>query len=191
MKQVGRPRGLIDYATLIDTVSEKAGNAPTPHWKLIWHPRTLIYFVIWGSIGLGLLFALGTRKHIDLAIQKDRNPPFMLMSDGQVRNTWTLKLKNMEGRPRQMTVTLDGLPGGAMWTDSMSGKETARTLTFAVPADTTMPVRAYVVAPEGTKEQDFAFVLAAQDKEGGGDRSASHFSAPEDYDDQEERHDKD
>ena len=178
MEQVGRPRGLIDYATLEDTESEKAGNPPTPHLKLIWHPRTLIYFVVWAGIGLGLLFALGTRKHIDIAIQKDRNPPFMLMSNGEVRNSWTLKLKNMEGRPRPMKVTIEGLAKGAMWTDAMSEKDATRELTFVVPADTTMPVRTYVVAPEGTTSQDFAFVLVATDKEGGGDTSKSHFTAP-------------
>jgi len=179
MKQVGRPRGLIDYATLEDTVSEKAGNPPTSHLKLIWHPRTLIYLAIWGAIGFALLFALGTRKHIDLAIQKDRNPPYMLLSSGEVRNAWTIKLKNMEGRPRPMTVTLDKLPGATMWTDSMSQDQASRSLHWMVPADTTLPARIYVIAPAGTPESDFSFTLKADDREGGGDLSKAHFSAPE------------
>lgn len=179
MKQVGRPRGLIDYATLEDSEREKKGAAPSSHMKLIWHPRTLIYLAIWSALGLGLLFMLGTRKHIDLAVQKDRNPPYMLMSNGEVRNAWTLKLKNMENRPRPMTVTIDGLPGAVMWTDSMSREQAGRTLTMQVPADTTLPVRAYVVAPAGTAEHDFDLVLKANDKEGGGDVSHVRFSAPE------------
>lgn len=178
MKDIGRPRGLIDYATLEDAEREKKGAAPTSHLKLIWHPRTLVYLAIWSAIGLGLLFALGTRKHIDLAVQKDRNPAYMLLSAGEVRNAWTLKLKNMENRPRTMKVTLDGLPGAVMWTDSMPREQAARDLTIDVPADTTLPVRAYVMAPAGTTGQDFAFVLAAQDKDGGGDRSDTHFSTP-------------
>ncbi|MFM5932068.1 MAG: cytochrome c oxidase accessory protein CcoG [Novosphingobium sp.] len=178
MKDIGRPRGLIDYATLEDAEREKKGAAPTPHWKLIWHPRTLVYLAIWSLIGLALLFALGTRKHIDLAIQKDRNPPYMVLSQGEVRNAWTLKLKNMENRPRPMKVSIEGLPGAVMWTDSMPRENAARELTIPVPADTTLPVRAYVMAPAGTAGQDFAFVLAAQDADGGGDRSATHFSTP-------------
>ncbi|WP_310534007.1 cytochrome c oxidase accessory protein CcoG [Novosphingobium sp.] len=178
MKDIGRPRGLIDYATLEDSEREKAGAPATPHWKLIWHPRTLVYLAIWCAIGLGLLFALGTRKHIDLAIQKDRNPPYMLLSQGEVRNAWTFKLKNMENRPRPMKVTIEGLPGAVMWTDSMPREKAARELSIDVPADTTLPVRAYVMVPPGTSSQDFAFALAAQDAEGGGDRSKTHFSTP-------------
>jgi cytochrome c oxidase accessory protein FixG len=178
MKDIGRPRGLIDYATLEDSEREKAGAPATSHLKLIWHPRTLVYFAIWCAIGAGLLFALGTRKHIDLAIQKDRNPPFMLLSQGEVRNAWTFKLKNMENRPRPMKVTIEGLPGAVMWTDSMPREKAARELSIDVPPDTTLPVRAYVMAPAGTAGQDFAFVLAAQDAEGGGDRSETHFSTP-------------
>lgn len=179
MKQVGRPRGLIDYATLEDAASEKAGNPPTPHARLIWHPRTLVYLGIWSALGLGLLFALGTRAHIDLAVQKDRNPPFMVLSNGSIRNAWTLKLKNMEGRPRPMTVRLDGLPGARMWSDAMAEDQARRDLSVTVPADTVLPLRVYVAARDGTREQEFAFVLTATDAEGGGDRTETRFDAPE------------
>jgi cytochrome c oxidase accessory protein FixG len=189
MQQVGRPRGLIDYATLEDAAREQAGNPPTPHRKLIWHPRTLVYLGIWSAIGLALLFALGTRRHLDLAVQKDRNPPYMLLSDGSVRNAWTLKLKNMEGRPRNMEVALEGLPGAVMWTDTMGRDQGARRLVEQVPADTTEPVRVYVAAPAGTGARtgggELAFVMTALDKEGGRDRVETRFDAP----DEEEHHD--
>ncbi len=120
MVQLGRPRGLIDYATLEDCDSERAGGTPRPLAKALWHPRTFAYLGVWAALGLGLLFALGVREQIDLAVQKDRNPPFMLMSDGAVRNAYTLKLRNMQNRPRPMTVALQGLPGGTMWTDAIA-----------------------------------------------------------------------
>ena len=187
MRQVGRPRGLIDYATLEDSARERAGEAPTSHWKLIWHPRTLIYFTIWAAIGCALLFGLGTRSHLDLAAQKDRNPPYLLLSDGSIRNAWTLKLKNMEGRPRPMTVRLEGLPGAAMWTDGMARDRAARSLTVEVAADTTQPLRVYVVAPGGATEQHFAFRLSATDAEGGTDRIEARFTVPEDEGEEHER----
>ena len=178
MGQVGRPRGLIDYVTLDDAAKEKAGAAPTPHWKLIWHPRTLVYLGVWCAIGVALLFLLGTRKHIDLAVQKDRNPPYMLLSDGAIRNAWTLKLKNMEGRPRPMVITIDGLPGAVMWTDTEGRAQAGRKLTMAVPADTVLPVRVYIAGRPNTAEQDFAFNLAATDNEGGGNHVKTRFDAP-------------
>ena len=95
MQQIGRPRGLIDYATLEDCEIERAGGQPKPIMKALFHTRTLVYLGVWGAIGLALLFALGVRTQIDVSVQKDRNPPFMLMSDGEIRNAYTVKLRNM------------------------------------------------------------------------------------------------
>lgn len=178
MKEVGRPRGLIDYATLEDCEREAAGEPPRPAWKALLHIRTIIYLLIWGGIGMGLLFALGNRSHTDISVSPDRNPPFMLMSDGSVRNAYTLKLRNMQGRPRDMEVTLQGLPGAMWWTDKIGRDRAAREQKVRVDADETMPLRAYVVAPAGTKSQDFSFKLKALDEQGETDVSETLFNAP-------------
>jgi cytochrome c oxidase accessory protein FixG len=180
MQQTGRLRGLIDYATLEDCKIEREGGAPRPIAKALFHTRTLVYMGVWGAIGLALLFALGTRQRLDLAVQKDRNPPFMLLSSGEVRNAYTLKLRNMQSRPRTMEVAMTGLKGAAMWTDAMPRENAARVLTVPVAADQVLPVRVYVVAPAGTEPQDFAFDLKALDAQGGTDRSETRFDAPED-----------
>jgi polyferredoxin len=143
------------------------------------HPRTLVYLGIWTGIGLALLFMLGNRQRIDLTVAKDRNPPFLQMSNGEVRNDFTLKLRNMETRPRPMAVTLEGLPEAKMWTDEMGQDRASRRLEFTVAADQVKPVRVYVIAPEGTRQQSLAFALAALDREGGADRSETRFDAPE------------
>jgi cytochrome c oxidase accessory protein FixG len=179
MVQLDRPRGLIDYATLEDCEHERAGGERRSILKTALHWRTLAYFGVWAAIGAGLLFALGTRTRIDLSVAKDRNPPFMLLSNGEVRNDYTIKLRNMEARPRPMSVTLEGLPGAVMWTDEMGRESASRELQFTVAPDQTKPVRVYVVAPQGTEEEEFTFVLAARDREAGGDRAETRFDAPE------------
>ncbi len=184
MVQLDRPRGLIDYATLEDCEHERAGGDRRSILKTALHWRTLVYFGVWAAIGLGLLFALGTRQRIDLSVAKDRNPPFMLLSNGEVRNDYTIKLRNMEARPRPMSVTLEGLPGAVMWTDEMGRESAARELQFTVAADQIKPVRVYVVAPQGTDEEEFHFVLAARDREAGGDRVETRFDAPEKEDEE-------
>jgi cytochrome c oxidase accessory protein FixG len=184
MVQLGRPRGLIDYATLEDCEHERAGGDRRSILKTALHWRTLVYFGVWAAIGLGLLFALGTRQRIDLSVAKDRNPPFMLLSNGEVRNDYTIKLRNMEARPRPMSVTLEGLPGAVMWTDEMGRESASRELQFTVAADQIKPVRVYVVAPQGTDEEEFHFVLAARDREAGGDRVETRFDAPEKEDEE-------
>jgi polyferredoxin len=127
-----------------------------------------------------LLFALGVRKHIDMSVAKDRNPPFMPMSDGSLRNAYTVKLRNMENRPREMEIALAGLDGAVMWSDDMPRSAAARTLRHKVAADQAAPVRVYVIAPQGTPPQDFSFTLRALDPEGGSDTHETRFDAPGD-----------
>ena len=178
MAETGRPRGLIDYATLEDAENEKAGNPPTRHMKLIWRPRTILYFCVWAAIGLGLLFTLGTRVHTGLTVAKDRNPPYILMSDGSVRNAYTLRLRNMQGRPRDMEIAIEGLPGAVMWTEDMAREAAARSLVRKVAADATQGVRVYVVAPAGSTDQSFDFSVQAVGEPGEADSSQAKFDTP-------------
>jgi len=180
MTEVGRPRGLIDYLTLEDGVREQSGGQPRPAWKALMRPRTIVYFFAWSGIGLGLLFALGARSHTDISAAPDRNPPFMLMSDGSVRNAFTVKLRNMQSRPRAMRVSLEGLPGAEIWTDETSREAAARSVERTVPADETAALRIYVIAPPGTPAQDFAFTVASLDEQGETDSSETHFTGPGD-----------
>ena len=178
MTAIGRPRGLIDYATLEDCEAERRGEPARPITKALFHTRTLIYTGIWAAIGFALLFALGTRERIDIKVQKDRNPPYTVQSSGEIRNDYTVKVLNMQSRPRQMQVSLDGLPGGKFWTNDMPRDKAARELKLTVPADRVEPLRIYVIAPYGTKEQAFLFRLKALDGAGEDDASEVRFDSP-------------
>lgn len=178
MKDIDRPRGLIDYVTLDDAKLEQAGAKPRPAYKALLQPRTIIYFLVWSGIGAGLLFALGTRTHTEISAASDRNPAFTLMRDGSVRNNYTVKLRNMEARPRDMRVAIEGLAGATMWTEDMSAERAARELTLAVPADATQSVRVYVIAPSETGSQDFSFSVVSLDEQGESDAVEARFETP-------------
>ena len=178
MAEIGRPRGLIDYATLEDCRAEAAGQPPKPVWKTLLHPRTIAYFLIWGSIGAGMLFALGHRVRTTLTVAPDRNPPFMLMSDGSVRNAYTLRLRNMESRPRKMEIAIEDLPGAAMWDESISRDQAAPKQVFEVPADQLLAVRAYVVAPAGTPSQEFEIRITSLDEKRETEQVETKFTTP-------------
>lgn len=180
MAQLGRAPRLIDYVTLQGAECEKAGAPRQKPLKIILRPRVLIYFGLWCAIGLALLFALGVRRHIDISAAKDRNPPYMLLSDGSVRNAYTVKLRNMENRPRAMEIGLAGLDRAVMWSDDMPRAQAARSLRRTVAADQAEPVRIYVAAPADTLAQDFSFTVQALDAEGGGDHHQTRFDAPGD-----------
>ena len=180
MAQVGRPRGLIDYVTLSDAETEKAGGVVPPAWRTILRARTLIYFGIWAGIGLGLLFALGNRTRIDISASQERNPVYVQLSNGDVRNSYTVRLRNMETRPRRMEVGMTGLAGGRLWQRGGSADTAARTISVAVPADSVAKLTLFVVAPgSGEEREDFALTVRALDREGGGDAHEVIFDRPE------------
>ncbi|MFM7443085.1 MAG: cytochrome c oxidase accessory protein CcoG [Tabrizicola sp.] len=179
MKETGRAWGLIDYATLEQCEAERAGVPARPAWKALLRPRVFVYFGVWAAIGAGPLFALGTRTHTDLTVAPDRNPPFMLLKDGSVRNAYTLRLRNMEARPREMEVALQGLPQGAvMWTDAVSLENAAPAQTVTVAANETRVLRVYVLLPSGQTASGFAFRLTAQDEQRESDTEETTFTMP-------------
>jgi len=179
MKEIGRPRGLIDYATLEQCEAEAAGAPAQPAWKALRRLRTFIYLGVWGGIGFALLFALGTRTHTELTVSPDRNPPFMLLKDGSVRNAYTLRLRNMKARPREMEVALVGLPEGAvMWTDSVNMDAAAPAQVVTVPANETRILRAYVTIPAGSSADSFSFRLTSLAADGEADLAAANFASP-------------
>nr|WP_272490645.1 cytochrome c oxidase accessory protein CcoG [Mesobacterium pallidum] len=141
MAKIGKPRGLIDYMALSDETREQAGHTPRSVWKHIFRPRTILYTALWSIVGLGLVFALFIRSDIDLTVAPVRNPTYVTLADGSIRNTYDVRLRNMHGEDREFRVTLSG--------DLSLRVELEGTPygSVTVPADTMKLQRVYVVAP--------------------------------------------
>jgi cytochrome c oxidase accessory protein FixG len=160
MAKVGRPRGLIDYATLDDAVHEKAGGAVRPLWRTLLRPRILVYFAIWAGIGLAMLFSLGQRDRLDIHAEPDRNPRFVQLSDGWLRNGYTVKLRNMETRPRRVDIAISGLPGAVIWSEDGSRAAAGSGLRVALAPDAVTKIRMFVAAPAAGAEHTAFRILA-------------------------------
>jgi len=164
MAKIGRPRGLIDYLALDDEppTAPKASAAvaglgeapagdvaganqpswqPKPLWQHVFRPRTLIYTAGWATIGVALVVALFIRPEIDMTIAPVRNPTFVTLSDGSIRNAYDIRLRNKHGEARAFRLSLAGDHGLGL---SIEG---APDPVVAVPADTTRLQRVYVIAP--------------------------------------------
>ncbi len=164
MKQVGRPRGLIDYCTLEDVAAEKKGEPDTPILQTLLRPRTMAYFGIWAAIGLAMLFSLGQRSRLDIAAQHDRNPVFVQLSDGHVRNNYTVTIRNMEQRPRNVQLTVAGLKDAAIWTADGERDDASQSIEVALEPDAVTKLRLFIAAPgEGAQREDFAIRIIAAD----------------------------
>ena len=140
MDRIGKPRGLIDYLALSDEPAERAGAAPKPLWKHVLRPRTILYTALWLLVGVALLYALFIRSDIELTVSPVRNPTFVVLSDGTVRNIYDVRLRNKAGEARafRLSLTSDDI--------LQIGLEGSDSLTVTVPADTTVLQRVYVTA---------------------------------------------
>ena len=180
MNQIGRPRGLIDYLTLDDVATEKAGGTAYPALKTLFRPRTLIYFGIWCAIGIAMLFTLGQRTRLDLTVQHDRNPVYVQLSDGSIRNNYTVKVRNMETRPREVELLVKGLSGAVAWTSTGSRETAKQRVKVSVAPDSVQKVRLFVAAPaNGDPRTDFEIEAIALTGNERGDSDSVRFERPE------------
>ena len=143
MAKIGKPRGLIDYFTLKDETIERAGGTAKQIWKHILRPRTILYTTLWSAVGIGLVVALFIRSPLDLTVAPVRNPTFVTLSDGSIRNTYDVRLRNMQGDERLFGITLTSDVPLSLTIEGQDGN------TVSVPAQEMAQFRVYVTAPPG------------------------------------------
>ncbi|MEM8958150.1 MAG: cytochrome c oxidase accessory protein CcoG [Pseudomonadota bacterium] len=144
MAKIGKPRGLIDYIALTDEMNEREGNPKVPIWKHIFRVRTMMYTVLWAAIGVGLVVALFVRPELSVTVAPVRNPVFVTMSDGTIRNTYDVRLRNKHGEDRVFAVSLASDAPLVLTAEGEEGGE------ILVPADSTQLKRIYIMAGPDT-----------------------------------------
>ena len=183
MDKVGRPRGLIAYDTIRNLETPGAEILPVPWLR----PRVLLYATLMAIVGVIMLTALLLRPELEVNVLHDRNPLYVRLSDGGLRNGYTLKILNKRYEPQAFRVTSKGLPSATL---SIVGHEKESDPTVMVPADGLETIKVYVSLDKAgvralAKEEDdeaesaeFSFVVT----DVGGTESAEHkanFQGPE------------
>jgi cytochrome c oxidase accessory protein FixG len=182
MDKLGKPRGLIAYATLSEyssnmALATDAGRTPVQpgnvrredgtfvdavrhfNWRIIFRPRVAFYAVVWTLIGIAMLVHLALRDRLELNVVHDRNPQYVLESDGSIRNGYTLRILNMVPRPRRLEISLSGLQGATMRIPEFS-KEDARSFTMDVQPDVATALKVFVTRKQtGAAVNEFLFVI--------------------------------
>ena len=97
MEKVGLPKGLIRYDT----------ERKTPH--RIWRPRTFWYGGIIALVGCLMLYSLFTRSPLEVNVIHDRNPLFVKLSDGSIRNGYTISILNKNHMDTTYALSIEGL----------------------------------------------------------------------------------
>ncbi len=144
MEKVGKPLNLISYLALTDETGERAGQPSKSVWKHVFRPRTILYSVLWAGIGVALVVALFLRANIDVSVSPVRNPTYVVLSDGSIRNTYDLRLRNKHGEDRWFTFSV---VADAPVDLTLQGTDGPRVL---VAANATLEQRIYITAPAGS-----------------------------------------
>ncbi|EDQ32440.1 cytochrome c oxidase accessory protein FixG [Hoeflea phototrophica DFL-43] len=203
MDKLDRSRGLISYATLADYADnmalaqspETGGLDPSRvrtadggfidkvkhfDWRIIFRPRSLLYMGVWSAVGVGLLVALLSRDRLEVNVLHDRNPQFVMESNGDIRNGYSIKILNMIAEPRVIELSLDGLPGATM---HVIGIDEAPGVSFAIPVepDRLRELKVHVLQPKEfitSTNASFRFIVeeTASDER---DVYIANFHAPE------------
>jgi cytochrome c oxidase accessory protein FixG len=100
MDKVGRPRGLVRYASLDETEGK-----PVP--ALVARPRVWVYGVILVGALVGIGFGMSSLTAIDLNVLHERAPLFVQLSDGSIQNKYTLKLLNKTNDDLEVKLSVD------------------------------------------------------------------------------------
>jgi polyferredoxin len=87
------------------------------------------------------VFALFIQSDIDMTVAPVRNPTYVTLSDGSIRNIYDVRLRNKHGDDRPFQVSITG--SDALLVDIEGGDNQ----TVVVPADGTKLQRVYVIAP--------------------------------------------
>ncbi len=110
MKQIDRPTGLIAYDTDINGQRRIAGKPPV--YRLV-RARTILYAAMIAVVGGIMLYALATRSSMGINVLHERNALFVQLSDGGVRNDYTVRILN-KGAARNFALDISGLPGASV-----------------------------------------------------------------------------
>jgi cytochrome c oxidase accessory protein FixG len=142
MDRVGRPRGLIGYDSEYAVATHVAAGRAR---RRLVRPRTLYYGVGLAVVSGLMAWGLATRSPVVFDVLRDRNPTFVRLSDGGVRDGYTLKLANRTFERQVFDVTLAGLPGYRLKTPGAPATQGA--LAFTVDPDQVGSMRLLVSAP--------------------------------------------
>ena len=141
MTKVQRPTGLIAYTTISNVENPK--SHPREGWRVV-RPRTLLYTALMAITTGLMLWAFSNRTSLEATVIPDRNPLFVLLSDGNISNTYTVKVLNKLHDPRNVKITVQGLPEAKL---SALGRDQDHT-DFEVIPDDLRAIRLHVVVPK-------------------------------------------
>jgi len=157
MGRIGQPPRLIAYDTEANIERRMSGKAP--RYRFV-RPRTILYGAVLVAVSGIMLATLTFRHTLDLDVMRDRNPDYVQLSDGAVRNAYTIKLMNRSGVARQLRLSVSGIKAREI--KVIGDGEIKSSVLLPVPADKvrTLRVLVTVARPDLAGSHRLTFALA-------------------------------
>ena len=169
MDSVGFPRGLIRYDTQRNLASDNP-HKPQVMWKrfkVLGYASALILMT-----GL-LAYNIGQRKDVEVNVQQVRQPLFVTLSDGSVRNRYLVHIVNKNEADKVYTITAQGIPAEAVDLGNISEVKIRAGKALGINTKVTLPHE----LAEKTHEFDFVVTEVSS-----GEKTNIHasFNSPKD-----------
>lgn len=136
MTKLNRPRGLIDYETWTNI---ERGHLKKPHHRSVVRPKTVALGLSIVAMTAVMGVSLSMRSDAKITVSHDRNPVAVRLSDGRIRNGYTVRLYNKTDGERQFRLDVTGLPEASV---EIVGNDA----TVSVSSDATRELRVLVSA---------------------------------------------
>jgi cytochrome c oxidase accessory protein FixG len=157
MDQTNQPRGLIRYDTTVNQEKRERGDTIPTVWQHIMRPRSFYYMAIIALIGGIMLYSLATRSPLELHVLHDRNPLFVRLSDGSIRNGYDIRILNKTHQDRVYTLHVEGLADSRI---TMQGAGSIYPESLPVFADSVGHFRLFLTAAkQDMARHDISFII--------------------------------
>jgi len=107
---MGWSRGLIRYDSEVNLSQAKPGPVKL-HWKSL---KVVGYGLSLVLMTAYLAYDMSHRNSFEHSIQQIRQPLFVTLSDGTIRNRYQIRLTNISGKDERFSIEARGLPQGAL-----------------------------------------------------------------------------
>ena len=142
MGKIGRPNRLISYDTIAGQRAAAEGRTARP--KML-RPRTLLYTGLIGLVAAIMAWALANRSLLDVNVLADRNPFYVRLANGDIRNGYTVKILNKLHEPRRFDIDIEGLRDAKL---TIAGRVNGDDPEVEVPTDVLSEFKVFVTVPD-------------------------------------------
>ena len=152
MEKIGLPKGLIRYDT---THAREQGIRALPKFLRL---RTFWYACIMSLVGGLMFYTLLTRSPLELTVLHDRNPLYVRLSDGDVRNGYAITVLNKSHEDKIYRLTVTGIDGASL---RIQQNEDVAADNLKVFADSVGHFRVFITAkPQGQGRREIKFEIS-------------------------------